>query len=323
MARPPAVAAERVQRILAIAPWIAGQDGPTVTEICERFDIRPGDLVRDLDVLTLVGVPPYSPDTLVEVTTEDDRVWVNLGPYFRRPMRLTAVEALTLVTAARIVGTDDPVLADAVARILQVIGDGTATEVLGADVGEVPLGAVATIRAGIESHRTLRLDYYGYASDQRTVRDVDPYRLQMTDGHWYLTGYCHRAGADRLFRVDRIHSVELLEAGFDPPGLAAPTDFFSGTAAATIVMELDATSLRSLDRMPTIDSEPLADGGARVEFPIGGQAWLERMLLRLGTRAAIQGGTRDGQPVSAEDLVAVRSAAARRVRARYGATAMP
>lgn len=318
MARPPAIASERLQRILAIAPWIAGRDGPTVSEICDRFDIGAGELAKDLEVLTMVGVPPYSPDTLVDVTTDDDRVWVNLGPYFRRPMRLTSVEALTLVTAARIVGTDDPVLAGAVQRILDVIGDGTATEVVGADVGDIPEGAVSTIRAGIQEHRRIRLDYYGYASDQRTVRDVDPFRLQMTDGHWYLTGYCHRAEAERLFRVDRIHSVELLPETFDAPDSATPVDFFAGTAAATIVLDLDAASLRSVDQMPTTSIRPLPDGGAEVEFPIGGPAWLERTLLRFGTRAVIRGGTRDGEPVPAEELVDLRRAAALRVRARYG-----
>lgn len=323
MSRPVSVATERLQRILSIAPWIAGQNGPTVAEICERFDISAADLAKDLDVLTMVGVPPYSPDTLVEVTTDDDRVWVNLGPYFRRPMRLTAVEALTLVTAARIVGTDDPVLADAVARVIDVIGDGTATEILGADVGDLPEGAVPTIRAGIESGRTLRIDYYGYGSDQRTVRDVDPYRLQMTDGHWYLTGHCHRAGADRLFRVDRIHSVEQLDDTFEMPEVAAPADFFTGSTSPSIVLELDAASLRSLDHMPTISSRPLADGAAEIELPIGGRAWLERLLLRLGPRAVIRGGTRDGEPVSPSELVAIRRAAAQRVRARYDPPAAP
>jgi len=320
MGKPHAVASERLQRILAIAPWIAGHNGPTVAEICERFDIGPNDLARDLEVLTMVGVPPYSPDTLVEVTTDDDRVWVSLGPYFRRPMRLTAVEALTLVMAARLVGADDPVLSGAVARILEVIGDGIAADVLGADVGDVPEGAVATIRTGIQEHRTLRLDYYGYGSDQRTVRDVDPYRLQMTDGHWYLTGHCHRAEAERLFRVDRIHGVELLDDVFDTPSVTAPTDFFSDSPTDTIVLELDAASLRSLDRMPTTATRPRPDGGAEVELPIGGPAWLERTLLRLGTRAIIRGGTRSTEPVSADELLAIRRDAARRVRDRYRPT---
>ena len=54
-----------------------------------------------------------------------------------------------------------------------------------------------------------------------------------------------------------------------------------------------------------------------VTLPVGGSAWLERLLLRLGPDAEILGGTTNGTPVGPEPLVALRANAARRILNRY------
>ena len=45
-------------------------------------------------VLFLVGVYPHTPDQLIEVVIEDDRVWIHYADWFARPLRLTPPEAL-------------------------------------------------------------------------------------------------------------------------------------------------------------------------------------------------------------------------------------
>ena len=83
--RAPAVrtsASDRVARLLAAVAWIAAQDGPTLSEVCERFGVTRPKLVEDLAVLMLVGVPPYTPDTLT-------RMWHKLAESAGvRPIRL-------------------------------------------------------------------------------------------------------------------------------------------------------------------------------------------------------------------------------------------
>ena len=70
-------ATDRMARLIAAIPWIVSQDGAAVDEISERFDYPRDLLLSDLqDVVFFVGVPPYSPDTLIEVTIDDDMVWI-------------------------------------------------------------------------------------------------------------------------------------------------------------------------------------------------------------------------------------------------------
>jgi predicted DNA-binding transcriptional regulator YafY len=57
------------------------------------------------------------------------------------------------------------------------------------------------------------LSYDGRASE----RDIDPYGLVYFRGFWYLVGYCHLRGSKRIFRLDRIASLGLRAATFQPP----------------------------------------------------------------------------------------------------------
>ena len=62
--------------------------------------------------------------------------------------------------------------------------------------------------------------------DETTERDVDPMRLARVEGHWYLEGWCHRAQDVRLFRVDRIEDLEVLDV---------PARLPEGKAAAEVL----------------------------------------------------------------------------------------
>ncbi len=53
----------------------------------------------------------------------------------------------------------------------------------------------------------VEIDYYSFARDEMTTRIVDPWRVFHAFGAWYLAAWCHRANAERLFRVDRVRAV--------------------------------------------------------------------------------------------------------------------
>ena len=54
-----------------------------------------------------------------------------------------------------------------------------------------------------------------------TTRVIDPWRVFHAFGSWYVAAWCHRAGAERLFRVDRIRAVRPTGERYDPAEHAA------------------------------------------------------------------------------------------------------
>src|SRR4051812_49148867 len=92
-------ASDRLKRLLTLLPWVAAQEGPTVEDVCARFELSTEDLLSDIALVSMVGIPPYSPGDLFDIVVEGGRVWVHLQPSFDRSLRLTPEEALGLVAA--------------------------------------------------------------------------------------------------------------------------------------------------------------------------------------------------------------------------------
>lgn len=301
--------ADRLQRLLAMVPWIAAQDGPTVTEVCSRFGITPKELASDLEVIWLVGLPPYTPDALVDVVQEGDRVWIHYAEVFGAAHRLTPDQAVALMTAGATVlalpGAEaEGSLASGVAKLATVLGI-EADQVLDIDLGAAAPEVVTTLREALQENRRVRLDYYSYGRDTRAVRDVDPYLLQALDGSLYLLGHCHRAGGQRRFRVDRVATAELLDEPATPPDGPIHTDVFradDNDPRVTLQLEPSAAWVREAYPVEAWDERP--DGSSVVTLAVAAAPWLERLLIALGPAARVV----DGPPELAEGA---RRAAAR------------
>ncbi|MEL7156256.1 MAG: hypothetical protein AAFN30_06630 [Actinomycetota bacterium] len=109
MSRP--TAPDRMRRVLAVVPWIVANPGRKVSEVAARFGLGEDELLADLNVVFMVGLPPYSPDALVDVQIDDEgRVTIELADFFSRPLRLTPDQAVALLASSdgllSIPGTD-------------------------------------------------------------------------------------------------------------------------------------------------------------------------------------------------------------------------
>lgn len=304
-------AADRLRRLLALVPWVVANDGPTLVEVCERFDVSEEDLLEELNTVFLCGVHPFTPDVLMEVDISDGRVWIQLADYFERPLRLTPEEGLALVASGAalqaVPGADpDGPLARALDKVASVLGI-DATGALEVVLGTVPEDVLAVLQEGIAAARQVEIDYYAYGRDERTVRTVDPWDVFTAAGEWYLSAYCHRAVGERRFRLDRIGVARLLDTTFEAPAEVPPRDVFAaGPDDPRVVLDLAPRARWVLEQYPVERVEEHRGGRCRVTLAVSEQAWLERLVLRLGADATVIGGEGD-----------VASAAAARILARY------
>jgi proteasome accessory factor C len=304
--------------MLAMIPWIATSDGPTVDAICERFEVGRRQLLEDLEVLSLVGVPPYTPDTLIEVTMEGDRVWLRFADVFARPLRLTPEQGLALVAAGRasqaLPGTDpEGPLATALAKVAGVLGI-EHDDAVSVALGETRPGVLDELRGAAQSGHRVRLDYYAYGRDERTTRDVDPHTVFAHEGAWYLRGYCHRARDQRLFRVDRIYGVEVRGETFSPPtgdGSDTGEVFEPGADAPRVTLDLAPAARWVVETYPVDEVAEAPEGWLRVRLAVSAKPWLERLLVRLGPDVRVVDADRP-------ELADAGRRAARRLLARYG-----
>ncbi|MCJ7671522.1 MAG: WYL domain-containing protein [Acidimicrobiia bacterium] len=303
--------------MLALVPWILANPGSTLPELAQRFEIDERELEGDLELLPMCGLPPYTADRLIDVWVGDDgAVSIRLAEYFERPLRLTPAEGLGLLAAGRallaVPGSDGGgPLATALEKLERVLGasGSVAVDVGGAD-------HLAELRDAIEAGGQVELDYYSFARDEMTTRVVDPERVFNALGAWYLAGYCFRAAADRVFRVDRVRAVrstgQPIEAHPNPPGTQGDGDpvYRAGPDDLRVRLRLESDAAWVADSLPVESRKDRAGGRVDVVLAVSGDAFLERLVLGLGPSATVLG------PPEASTLV---SAAAARVLARYSA----
>jgi predicted DNA-binding transcriptional regulator YafY len=302
--RAPASAAGRVQRLLAMVPWALTHPGASVDEVCERFGIDRSTLVADLDLLFVSGLPPYGPGDLIEAWVEGDRIHIGLADYFSRAPRLTWREAVGLYLAgralARLPGFDDNGALD---RALKALEAGLPGEQVGRiqelagrvsvdlEGDAVERAHLATLTQAADARRRVVLEYYTGSRSELTTRKVDPWVIFPASGHWYLTGWCHRAVGERLFRLDRIVTVSRtdepfeLPAGFDPSEHRGVPMQFEDESSTDCVLALAPHAQWLASRLPLLGSDRLPDGRLAVRFAARELGWAVRLVVRLAPHA--------------------------------------
>ncbi len=317
MSRPPDTAG-RLRRLLAILAWLAQEGDASIDEVAERFDLAPAALVAELEMAACCGVPPYTPDQLLEIVVTDTTVSTRLGTTLARPRRLSPREGLALAASARallaVPGSDDGgALSRALAKLDRALG-GAALDVE-LDSPEF----LGVVREALVSEDRIELSYYSASTDQVTVRTVTPQRVFAAEGHWYLDAWCGTAGEVRRFRVDRIRSA--LPVGglddrarpVDDPGAARAigTDldaYVPGPESRRVRLSLEPSMTWLMESVPSAEQVGEEKGRVVWEVYVGGDAWLERLLLRLGPGAEV---------VGPPELRSLTGSAASRILARY------
>lgn len=309
-------AGARLRRLLAMIPWLAANDGPTVADVCARFAITKAELQQDLELLTLyVGVPPYSPERLFHVTIEGGRVFAHLTPAMDRPLRLTPDEAVALVVAgqalAEVPGAEaEGALARALGKLAGLLGVDPA-EAVEIDLGTAAVPTLPTLREAVAARRPVEIEHVAATGERRT-RTVDPWHVVHEGGTWYLVGHDHLRDAPRWFRIDRVVSARLVDgrARPAPAGEVSRHAYEPAEDDPRVTLELAPSARWVVETYPVEDVTVADDGTIRARLAIGSAVFLESLLVRLGP----DGRVLDGPP----ELADAGCQGARRTLARYG-----
>lgn len=288
-------ATNRVQRLLTMVPWLASRQGIEIEEAAAGLGISEKQLLADLDLLFMCGYGPM-PDELIEASYEGGRVFVNNADAIARPLRLSVDEAISLIVGLRSLAASGAGETSAVERALAKLEQATGS-IPGVDrvvvvEDDTEVGrTTAVLRDALTAGRRVHLAYVVPSRDERTERDVDPMRLAHVEGHWYLEGWCHRAEDVRLFRVDRIEAVDVLdEAAVLPEGVTG-RDLSSGAYQrgvddVPVTLRLHPSAHWVAEYYP-VTSRQTSGEDLLVTLPTSNEGFLRRLVLRLGGGAQI------------------------------------
>ena len=271
-------------------PWLMKRKKVRLTDMARQFRITEQDLVADLQMAAVCGVPPYTPDALIDVFIHEDWVIAEVPVVFSRPLKLSSAELFAIVATVRAAhrmpgAPQRSALLSATRKIEKMLPVDTEVPVA-IDVGDAPF--VSELRDAIAARTELRITYFSPARTERSQRTIRPLRLFAAAGRWYVAAFDDKSGEERTFRTDRIEVLTPTGRVFERAGATRSPDepwFGSQTPRVTLLVQPQAAWIA--ESYPTVSRRARRDGALEVVLPVTSEHWLRRLLLRAGRHVEV------------------------------------
>jgi proteasome accessory factor B len=278
----------KLERLLNLTALLLDARQPIPAEqIHTKIESYPSDrgafrraFERDKEELRAMGIPLVL-EAVPGVLPEAQGYRIPRDRYYLRDPQLSAEELAALHLAASAVQVEGAAAAEGLQKLGGAVAGGP-TGALGIDVALPTDPNLARLFGAVGERRPVRLTYH---DEERTI---DPHRLEYQRGRWYVSGFDHLRGEERVFRVDRIEGEVDHTDGptFEPPRRAvpgaarAPWELGSGDPVRAR-MRVDATqapwAVHHVGPAAVVAEHP--DGSIDLELPVTNADALRSFVL--------------------------------------------
>jgi proteasome accessory factor C len=293
-------AADQLRRILNLIPALADGEPHRISELIWDTGIDQKLLLDDLQSLTERFETPGGFVEGLQIFL--DTSTISMVPnHFLRPMRLTRSELCALELGLTILQHERPIDERSSAwtaryileRVIAKLPDeDIATDLRYASLAVTgDLEHLRRLREAYRQRKRVRIRYRKAAEEKPSSRIICPYGIVFASGMWYAVAHCDKADEVRIFRLDRIESVEQLEVKFQPPkndvidSLIKEGKAFQAPDSKTLRVRYSPTVARWIAER---EGKPLAeDGSLTMEHPLADIDWAVRHLLQYGPEVEV------------------------------------
>ena len=271
-------------RLFKIVYYLLDKGQTTAPELAEKFEVSVRTIYRDIDALSAAGIPVYAEAGrnggihLMKDFVLDKAV---LSKEERQEI-LTALQSLNSTQNVR--GSQTLQKLSALFRLdsedwLEV--DFSRWGNQGSDNEKFKLLKSAVIHC-----KTVKI-YYAGSCGAVSERTVQPLKLVFKSRAWYLKAFCTERQDWRVFKLNRILDLEILNESFQRRSFPKPIDSFEGEYPEIILRFPGEMAYRVYDEFAPAEIQRQADGNLIVSSKMPEDAWLTGFLLSFGTQVEI------------------------------------
>ena len=206
-------AALRAIRLLDLVPYIVAHPGISITELAKEFSITRDEVLKDLNLLFLCGLPGYTPLELIDISFDEESVVIRDPQNLAAPRNLNESEALIARIALAALEESTPRTAAAYPQIVAL-----REKIAKAFSSSIPASAITftldkeratleAIEAAIMQELDLEITYNNVTKDSSSRRSITPISIIAEDKRTLVSAYCHSAKALRTFNLAQISEV--------------------------------------------------------------------------------------------------------------------
>jgi len=270
-------ASERAIRLLDMVPFLNAHPGISIKELASAFSISTNQLIADLNLLFLCGLPGYTPLELIDLSFDDGFVVIKEPQNLADPRNLTDRELLYLLIGLSSLESElNGEKLEKVKKLRAKLRISTKSS--------IPLGVVdasgsksdlatllSIINESLEKRKKLRVEYRHKTRDSISERELSPYRIVEQNKKFYLEAFSHDVNEIRTFNLENINRAKVLNED------CVELDEVKATKSETVQFESEPDSIFFPE-----NSAKITKAGSIFKIDVFQREWIVRNALRDG-----------------------------------------
>lgn len=291
-----------IERLLGIVYVLMSKETVTAAELAERFEVSVRTIYRDIEDLSIAGIPVYCKKGRNGGICLTEQFVLN-------KLLLTEGEQQDILAALVSLRETEPTEETATLKKLGEFFKTKPMDWLAIDLSDwsgLRQQLYEDVKNAILNRRVLCFDYYG-ASGEMSRRTVEPLQLLFKEYTWYLRAFCRERQDFRLFKLFRMKRQEISVETFVPKQeilkqqeMAEPSrtekdkealdaeQAWQERSLACITVWIDKKeAYRVYDRFDESELTHLPDGNFLVQIKYPLDDWVYGVVLSFGPSARV------------------------------------
>lgn len=213
----------QIDRLLETLFLLLKYKKTTALSLADRFKVSERTIYRDIDTLSLAGIPVYS------VRGNGGGIFLDEDYLLERNF-LTKTEKEQMLTALQLLRATNLFSAETLLNKYQTAAatadDGWLTlELNGQDTDSGFQECILLLKKSIFAKRQIRFIYYNQYG-QTSLETVSPAQIIYRQNRWHLLAFCQTSGDYQMYRLDHMQKVTPTErtAALPAPVMPPPAD---------------------------------------------------------------------------------------------------
>lgn len=207
-------AISRVARAMDVIPYVLENPGIKIETLATKFGVDQKQIIKELELIFLCGLPGYTPYELIDLTFEDGFVTIIDPQLFDKPRKFTETEGVIInlglvLLKNSISDTNQIQVIDHLIQKLTAKFKVTSSAVI--EKLSKP-DFYDEITKSINQNDGICIDYASISEDSLYQRLIKPLRISIRNGFYYLYATDLEKDVDRVYRMDQIRSISSIQS---------------------------------------------------------------------------------------------------------------
>ena len=205
----------RTARLLDLVPYLHANQGISLDELADDFGVSTSQIQSDLTTLWMCGLPGYTPLELMDLEFDSGFVTIRNAKTLSRPRKISVEEGLALLLGLELLQQRIPLDREDLRKGIETLKDKLSISLGIQKAVNVPTGmnneVIGPLLEAIKSSSRVEISYHSLYSDHTSSRIISPLLIYDEDGRNYLRAFCFLAMDYRVFRIDRIMDLKIID----------------------------------------------------------------------------------------------------------------